>query len=310
MSTDVSTTSAATGTDDPRVAELVARMTLEEKLAQLVGLWEGRGGSGEGGDVAPMQDAMQDDESGFEDFARHGLGQLTRPFGTAPVDPVEGARALAAKQRWLTEHTRLGIPALVHEECLTGLAAWKATTFPAPLAWGASFHPELVEEMGAAIGGRWRSLGVHQGLAPVLDVVRDARWGRVEECISEDPYLVGTVGTAYVRGVQSTGVVATLKHFVGLLGLARPAATSHRCTPGRGRSPTCCCPRSRWPCSTAASDSVMHSYAEIDGVPVAADAGLLTGVLRERWGFDGHGGGRLLRRRVPAHPARRGGRPR
>jgi beta-glucosidase len=143
MSTDVS----------PRgsVAELIAGMTLEEKLAQLVGLWEGRGGSGGGGDVAPMQDAVQADDVGFEAFAAHGLGQLTRPFGTAPVDPVDGARALAAKQRWLVEHTRLGIPALVHEECLTGLAAWKATTFPAPLSWGASFDPALVEQMGAAI---------------------------------------------------------------------------------------------------------------------------------------------------------------
>ena len=252
MSTDVSTTSAATGTDDPRVAELVARMTLEEKLAQLVGLWEGRGGSGEGGDVAPMQDAMQADESGFEDFARHGLGHLTRPFGTAPVGPVEGARALAAKQRWLTEHTRLGIPALVHEECLTGLAAWKATTFPAPLSWGASFHPELVEEMGAAIGRSMAALGVHQGLAPVLDVVRDARWGRVEECISEDPYLVGTVATAYVRGVQSTGVRRPRSSTSSGTRTRGPDATSHRCTPGRARSPTSCCPRSRWPCSTAA----------------------------------------------------------
>ena len=216
MSTDLSPSTvlrpAATST---RVEELLASMTLEEKLAQLVGLWEGRGGDGDGGDVAPMQDAMQSENAEFEAFAASGLGQLTRPFGTAPVDPVEGARLLAAKQRWLRENTRLGIPALVHEECLTGLAAWRATTFPAPLSWGASFHPELVEAMGAAIGASMASLGVHQGLAPVLDVVRDARWGRVEECISEDPYLVGTVATAYVRGVQSTGVIATLKHFVG-----------------------------------------------------------------------------------------------
>ncbi|WP_433276869.1 glycoside hydrolase family 3 N-terminal domain-containing protein [Pseudonocardia xinjiangensis] len=286
MSTDVSSTSAATRSDDPRVAELVASMTLEEKLAQLVGLWEGRGGSGEGGDVAPMQDAMQDEQSEFEAFAEHGLGQVTRAFGTTPIDPVEGARTLAAKQRWLTENTRLGIPALVHEECLTGLAAWKATTFPAPLSWGASFHPELVEEMGAAIGRSMASLGVHQGLAPVLDVVRDARWGRVEECISEDPYVVGTIATAYVRGVQSTGVVATLKHFVGY--------SNSRA--GRNLAPVHAGPREVTdvllpPFEMAVLDggagSVMNSYAEIDGIPVAADAGLLTGVLRERWGFEG-----------------------
>jgi beta-glucosidase-like glycosyl hydrolase len=284
MSTDVSP--HTTAADDPGVAELLARMTLEEKLAQLVGLWEGRGGSGDTGDVAPMQDAMQAEETGFEAFARHGLGQLTRPFGTAPVEPVEGAVALAAKQRWLIENTRLGIPALVHEECLTGLAAWKATTFPAPLSWGASFHPELVERMGAAIGESMRALGVHQGLAPVLDVVRDARWGRVEECISEDPYVVGTVATAYVRGLQSTGVVATLKHFVGY--------SNSRA--GRNLAPVHAGPREVAdvllpPFEMAVLDggvgSVMSSYTETDGLPAAADAGLLTALLRDRWGFTG-----------------------
>jgi len=280
MSTDVSARSSS------RVAELIAAMTLEEKLAQLVGLWEGRGGSGAGGDVAPMQDAMQAGDVGFEAFAAHGLGQLTRPFGTAPVDPEEGARALAARQRWLVEHTRLGIPALVHEECLTGLAAWKATTFPAPLSWGASFDPALVEEMGAAIGASMRSLGVHQGLAPVLDVVRDARWGRVEECISEDPYVVGTIGTAYVRGLQSTGVVATLKHFVGYSAsrAGRNLAPVHA---GPREVADVLLPPFEMAVLDGGVDSVMNSYAEIDGLPVAADAALLTGVLRDRWGFTG-----------------------
>lgn len=290
MTTEVRGVDRATDDDEPRVDrrvdDLVSRMTLSEKLAQLVGLWEGRGGDGDGGDVAPMQDAMQAEQSEFETFAAAGLGQLTRPFGTAPVDPADGARRLAAQQRWLVEHTRLGVPALVHEECLTGLAAWRATTFPAPLSWGASFHPELVEEMGAAIGASMASLGVHQGLAPVLDVVRDARWGRVEECISEDPYLVGTVATAYVRGLQSTGVVATLKHFVGYSGSRA----------GRNLAPVHAGPREVAdvllpPFEMAVLDggvgSVMNSYAEIDGVPVAADADLLTGVLRERWGFTG-----------------------
>ncbi|HLU58859.1 MAG TPA: glycoside hydrolase family 3 N-terminal domain-containing protein [Pseudonocardia sp.] len=273
-------------TEASRIAELIARMTLEEKLAQLVGLWEGRGGSGEGGDVAPMQDAMQGEDAGFEAFAANGLGQLTRPFGTAPVDPEEGARALAAKQRWLVEHTRLGIPALVHEECLTGLAAWKATTFPAPLSWGASFDPELVERMGAAIGASMRSLGVHQGLAPVLDVVRDARWGRVEECISEDPYVVGTIGTAYVRGVQSSGVIATLKHFVGYSAsrAGRNLAPVHA---GPREVADVLLPPFEMAVLDGGVDSVMNSYAEIDGLPVGADAALLTGVLRDRWGFTG-----------------------
>ena len=271
---------------EARVRDLMGRMTLEEKLAQLVGLWEGRGGSGEGGDVAPMQDAMQSDVDQIEGYAVSGLGQLTRVFGTKPVEPVEQARALADKQRWLQQNTRLGIPALVHEECLTGLAAWQATTFPAPPSWGASFDPDLVEEMGRAIGESMRSLGVHQGLAPVLDVVRDARWGRVEECISEDPYLVGTVATAYVRGVQSAGVVATLKHFVGYSNsrAGRNLAPVHA---GPREVADVLLPPFEMAVLDGGVDSVMNSYAEIDGVPVAADTDLLTGVLRDRWGFTG-----------------------
>ncbi|WP_311836065.1 glycoside hydrolase family 3 N-terminal domain-containing protein [Cellulomonas fimi] len=268
-----------------RVRGLLEQMTLEEKLAQIVGLWVGAGVDGEV--VAPLQDAMLGETApGFEDFAVHGLGHLTRVFGTRPVEPSTGRRALWDAQRWLVTNTRLGIPAIAHEECLTGLAAWKAATFPTPLAWGASFDPDLVETMGAAIGASMASLGVHQGLAPVLDVVRDPRWGRVEECISEDPYVVGTVGTAYVRGLQSAGVIATLKHFVGY--------SASRA--GRNLAPVSAGPREVAdvllpPFEMAVLDggvrSVMHAYTEIDGMPVAADPDLLTGLLRDRWGFDG-----------------------
>ena len=275
--------SALSGDDRP--AAILERMTLEEKLAQLVGLWVGAGADGEV--VAPLQDAMLGESAPeFEAFAASGLGHITRMFGTRPVEPAVGRRALRDAQRWLVRNTRLGIPAIAHEECLTGLAAWKAATFPTPLAWGASFDEELVQRMGAAIGASMASLGVHQGLAPVLDVVRDARWGRVEECISEDPYLVGTLGTAYVRGLQSQGIVATLKHFVGY--------SASRA--GRNLAPVHAGPRELNdvllpPFEMAVLDggvrSVMHSYAEVDGVPVAADPTLLTGLLREQWGFDG-----------------------
>ncbi|WP_146954776.1 beta-xylosidase/alpha-l-arabinosidase [Cellulomonas soli] len=264
-----------------RVRSLHARMTLEEKLAQLVGFWVDQGGEV----VAPMQGEMA--SSGrLEEATEHGLGHLTRVYGTRPVDPVERAAWLWAEQRRLRTQTRLGIPALVHEECLTGLAAWQAATFPTPLAWGAAFDPELVQEMGALIGTSMRELGVHQGLAPVLDVVRDPRWGRVDECIGEDPYLVGTVGTAYVRGLQSTGVHATLKHFVGY--------SASRA--GRNHAPVSAGPRELAdvllpPFEMAVLDggvrSVMNSYAEVDGVPMAADPTYLTDLLRERWGFDG-----------------------
>jgi beta-glucosidase len=266
---------------EERVLELLGRMTLPEKLAQIAGFWE----KDDGEAVAPLQGDFGS-VTRLDDFARDGLGHLTRPYGTRPVDPVKRATWLWAFQRDLVTRTRLGIPAIVHEECLTGLSTWKAATFPTPLAWGATFDHDLVADLGAVIGRSMRTLGIHQGLAPVLDVIRDPRWGRVEECISEDPYLVGTLGTAYVRGLQDQGVHATLKHFVGY--------SASRA--GRNFAPVHAGPREvadvlLIPFEMAVLDgnvrSIMHSYAEIDGVPVAADPDLLTGVLRDRWGFDG-----------------------
>lgn len=267
-----------------RVRELLSQMTLEEKSAQLVGYWLDQGGEV----VAPLADEMSTAKDGrsLADITRHGIGHYTRVYGTRPVEPVERAAWLWGEQRRLKRETRLGIPALVHEECLTGLAAWKAATYPTPLAWGASFDPDLVAEMGEAIGASMRELGIHQGLAPVLDVIRDPRWGRVDECIAEDPYVVGTIGTAYVRGLQDAGVHATLKHFLGY--------SNSRA--GRNHAPVHAGPREVAdvflpPFEMAIRDggvrSVMNSYAEIDGVPVASDPELLTGVLREKLGFDG-----------------------
>ena len=173
---------------------------------------------------------------------------------------------------------------MVHEECLTGLTAWKATIYPSPLSWGASFDPELVQEVGAQIGRTLRRLGVHQGLAPVLDVVRDLRWGRVEETIGEDPFLVGTIGSAYVRGLESEGIVATLKHFVGYSS-SRAGRNFAPVSVGRRELADVLLP----PFEMALRDgarSVMNSYTDIDGVPVAADETLLTGLLRDA-GFTG-----------------------
>ncbi len=215
-----------------------------------------------------------------------GLGQLTRPFGTVPVDPALGALSLARTQARIAASNRFRIPALAHDECLAGFAAWGATAYPVPLSWGAAFDPDLVRRMAAAIGRDMRSVGVHQGLAPVLDVVRDARWGRVEETIGEDPYLVGTIGTAYVQGLESAGVVATLKHFVGY--------SASRA--GRNLAPASMGPRERAdvvlpPFEMAIREggarSVMNAYTDTDGVPSAADESLLTGLLRDTWGFDG-----------------------
>lgn len=267
-----------------RVQSLLSQMTLEEKAAQIVGYWLDQGGEV----VAPMQGEMSGSapSGALADITRHGIGHFTRVYGTRPVDPAERAAWLWAEQRRLQSETRLGIPALVHEECLTGLAAWKAATFPTPLAWGASFDPALVEEMAVSIGDSMRELGIHQGLAPVLDVIRDPRWGRVDECIAEDPYVVGVLGTAYVKGLQDAGVHATLKHFVGYSGSRA----------GRNHAPVSAGPREVAdvflpPFEMAVVEggvrSVMNSYAEIDGVPLGSSAEYLTALLRERWGFDG-----------------------
>ncbi|MFE4196455.1 glycoside hydrolase family 3 N-terminal domain-containing protein [Paenarthrobacter sp. NPDC056912] len=266
------------------VEHLIREMTLEEKLAQLVGVWVNA--STDGDSVAPLQSQMAGDARSWDDIIADGLGQITRMYGTVPVEPAEGARRLVAAQEQIMAASRFGIPAQVHEECLAGLAAWKATAFPVPLAWGATFNPSLVRDMAARIGTSMRSLGVHQGLAPVLDVVRDLRWGRVEETIGEDPYLVGTVATAYVQGLESTGIVATLKHFVGYS--ASQAGRNHApVSMGPRELADVMLPPFEMAIRHGGARSVMHAYTDVDGVPAAANRALLTGLLREEWGFAG-----------------------
>jgi beta-xylosidase len=267
-----------------RVADLLSRMTLAEKVAQLGSSWQGASMDGDG--VAPMQDQFSEDQPPLGELIKNGLGQLTRVFGTRPVPAAAGVRAMTGLQARIADSSRFGIPAVAHEECLTGFAAWGATIFPTPLAWGASFDPALVGEMAAAFGATMRAVGVHQGLAPVLDVTRDYRWGRTEETIGEDPYLVAMVGTAYVQGLQSAGVQATLKHFAGY--------SASRA--GRNHAPVSMGPREfadvilppfEMAIRTGGARSVMPTYIDLDGVPASADPGLLTRLLREELGFDG-----------------------
>jgi beta-xylosidase len=269
---------------DERVAELLSRMTLAEKVAQLGSIWQGASGDGDG--VAPMQDQFSEEQPPLDELIENGLGQLTRVFGSRPVSAGAGIRALAGLQARIAASSRFGIPAVAHEECLTGFAAWGATIYPTSLAWGASFDPGLVGEMAAAFGATMRAAGVHQGLAPVLDVTRDYRWGRVEETIGEDPYLVGTVGTAYVRGLQSAGLQATLKHFAGY--------SASRA--GRNHAPVSMGPREfadvilppfEMAIRIGGARSVMPTYIDRDGVPASADPNLLTALLRDELGFDG-----------------------
>ncbi len=268
-------------------------MTLEEKVAQLGSRWvfdhEWEAASGDVSEhhVAPVSAmASADSVADLATTHPHGLGQLTRVYGSFPVSAAEGAAALIRRQRAVISASRLGIPALVHEECLTGFTAYGATVYPCPLAWGATFDPPLVRRMAASIGRDMTGLGIHQGLAPVLDVVRDYRWGRVEECISEDPYLVATIGCSYVEGLESTGLVATLKHFVGY-SASRNARNMAPVSMGRREMVEVFLPPFEAAVVRGGARSVMNSYTDIDGVPCAADPWLLTDVLRTQWGFGG-----------------------
>jgi beta-glucosidase-like glycosyl hydrolase len=291
-----------------RVESLLAEMTLEEKVGQLGSRWVGNdlqakaavdeladreleadagADSGATFNVAPLQDVFAATlDHPLEAASAHGLGHLTRVFGSAPVTVAQGVAELVRQHRVVLEGSRLGIPAIVHEECLTGFTTYGATVYPAAIAWGATFDPDLIERMAAAIGRDMAAVGVHQGLSPVVDVVRDYRWGRVEETIGEDPYLVAMLGAAYVRGLQSSGVIATLKHFAGY-SASRSGRNHGPVSMGRRELLDIILPTFETAIALGGAGSVMNSYSDIDGVPAGADAWLLTDVLRGDWGFEG-----------------------
>ncbi len=277
---------------DERVNDLLYRMTVEEKILQLTSIWLSF--DPEKGEMAPtiMGDDLDKNAVGLDIvyYMRSGIGQITRAFGSRPVDPVNGSKTLNRIQKRLREETRLGIPVICHEECLSGLMAQGATSFPSPVNYGSTWEPELIRQVGDVIRRQMRQLGTHQGLAPVCDVARDARWGRIEETMGEDPYLVGTMVTSYVKGLQGSdiknGVIATLKHFVGY-------SFSEG---GRNFAPVHVGKRDLMdiffiPFEMAVKEgkvlSLMNGYHEFDGEVPGASYWLLTEVLRNCWGFDG-----------------------
>jgi beta-glucosidase len=255
-------------------------MTLDEKIMQLGSVW-----------VYEILDAGQQlapDKA--HTLIGHGLGQITRLAGATTLGPLETARLGNTIQRFLVEETRLGIPAMVHDECCSGVLARGATTFPQIIGLASTWQPELVEAMTDVIRTHMRALGIHHGLAPVLDIARDPRWGRIEETFGEDPYLTSLMGVAYIRGLQgqdwAQGVVATGKHFVGY---SMPEG-------GLNWAPAHIAPRELrevylLPFEAAVREaklaSMMNAYQELDGVPCAASKTLLTDLLRGEWGFDG-----------------------
>ncbi|KAA9149819.1 glycosyl hydrolase [Microbacterium lushaniae] len=259
-------------------------MTPAEKLAQLGSHWEDTRDASE--IIAPMQDVLGRGRLPFETAAAAGIGHLTRVFGTTPVAARAGMEKVRAAQTFLREQTRLGIPAIVHEECLTGFTTLGATVYPIPMAWAATFDRGLVRRMARAIGEDMRAVGVQQGLSPVLDVVTDYRWGRVEETLGEDPYVVATLATEYVSGMQEAGVIATLKHFAGHAS-SRGGRNHAPVSMGERELRDLVLPPFEMAVRAGGAGSVMNSYTETDRVPAAADRWLLTDVLRGEWGFEG-----------------------
>jgi beta-glucosidase len=264
---------------EARVADLLGRMTIEEKVAQLGSVWAF--------EVVP--------ESGFDAarlaaLAADGIGQITRLAGSTNLRPVDVAQTANAIQDYLVEETRLGIPAIIHEECLHGLIAWAAPCFQQSIGAAASFDPEVVAAMADTIRRRMLLTGARHALAPVLDIGRDPRWGRIEETYGEDPYLAAELGCAYTEALQgpdlAEGIIATAKHMVGH-GLAEgglnqaPAHIGERELRDEQLFPFEAAVR------RSGIASVMPAYCDVDGVPCHASAELLTGILRDEWGFDG-----------------------
>lgn len=262
-----------------RIDDLLAQMTLQEKLRQLGGYW-----------FYELQTKGQLDQEKVKAKLKDGVGQITRIAGAGNLTPVETARTYNRIQKFLVEETRLGIPTINHEECCSGLTALGSTVYPQMIGLASTFQPELAKKMTDQIRKQMLAIGARQGLAPVLDVGRDPRWGRIEETFGEDPLLVSQFGKAYIQGLQGqdteNAVMATGKHFIG-------HAFSQG---GLNCGPVHLGERDLWdvymaPFQAAIRDaglmSMMNAYPELDGELVAASKRILTDLLRDTLGFDG-----------------------
>ena len=276
---------------DQRVADLLSRMTLEEKVAQLGSVWE------DTNFVKDPQLLFVDEKGAFladraAVFLKDGLGEFSRP-SDAGRDAPSMAEFTNTVQKWVKENTRLGIPVLFHDECLHGHVAKGGTSYPQAIALASTWDPELVIEIFTATAAEARARGVQQCLAPVLDLARDPRWGRTEETYGEDPYLVSKIGVAAIHGFQGSGpgvdkahVMATAKHFAvhgqpeGGTNVA-PGNYSERVVREYFLKPF------EAAVKDGHVDAVMPSYNEIDGIPSHSNAHLLQDILRQEWGFQG-----------------------
>ena len=263
-----------------RAKSLLAEMTIQEKTAQIGGIW--------------VSDLITSSRKLVLESAQqkisHGIGHITRIGAVGMIDPVESATLANSIQKFLVENTRLGIPAIVHEESCAGYTAKKATSFPQAIGLASTWEPELAHAMTVTIHKQMRAVGAHHTLAPVLDVVHDPRWGRIEETFGEDPYLISRMGSAYIKGMQGDnwqeGIVATAKHFLGYAMSEGGLNWAPAHIPERELRELIL-----FPFIVAIQEakvaSVMNAYQELDGVPAGSSTQYMVDLLRNELGFDG-----------------------
>src|SRR6185436_15755822 len=275
---------------DARVADLLKRMTVEEKVAQLVCLWQQRP------QVKPQTDLKNDrgelSPEKAQQVMKYGIGQIARQ--RERKGPREGAAFANSVQKWLIENTRLGIPAMFHDEILHGHMAQGSTSFPQPISLASSWDLDLVTKVFTAAAQETRARGSHQVLGPNVDLARDPRWGRTEKTYGEDPYLTSRMGVAVIKAIQGNGpnvddnhVIATAKHFAAH---GQPEAGTN-VGPANFSERTireAFLPSFEAAVKEGGVMSVMPSYNEIDGVPSSINKWLLDEVLRKEWNFQGY----------------------
>ncbi len=262
-----------------RVSTLLSKMTLDEKIAQIGSYW--------------MFDLQTNGVMDWEKASGHlkfGIGQITRVGGASTLDPVSVARTGNELQKFLLEKTRLGIPAILHEECCAGTMVLGGSVYPQMLGLASTFQPKIAEQLTGVIRKQLLAIGARQALAPVLDVARDPRWGRVEETFGEDPTLISHFGVAFIKGLQTDdlagGVAATGKHFIG----HSSSQGGLNCAPvhmGMNEIYNYFLAPFRSAIRDAKMASIMNAYPELDGEVVGASRRILTDILRTKLGFDG-----------------------
>lgn len=265
---------------EQRIALLMAEMTPAEKVAQLWGIWA----------IALLDEQRRFAPQRQPALLQHGVGQISRLGANSLLPPHQVAVLANEIQRYVIENTRLGIPVMIHEESCAGILMRGATTFPQSIGQAATWEPELIEAMTRAIREQLRAIGAHHALAPVLDIARDPRWGRMEETFGEDPFLVSALGTAYVRGLQGDnlkeGIAATAKHFVGYSVSEGGMNWAPAHIPARELREIYITPF-KAVIQAGKVATVMNAYQELDGIPCGGSKELLVDLLREELGFDG-----------------------